>query len=74
MKVLENSTLRTAFFVYIDSRFIDIELVTNNATGLKIPVTSVVNKEFYTIPDEYATKGRRQPEYRFLKLVTDKGQ
>ena len=56
---------------YIDSRFIDIELVTNNATGLKIPVTSVVNKEFYTIPDEYATKGGDSQNIGFLKLVTD---
>lgn len=39
---------------YASDRFLDIELVTNTATGLKIPLTSIVTKNFYTIPSEYA--------------------
>lgn len=57
---------------YLDSRFIDIELVTNTETGLKIPVTSVVNKDFFTIPDEYATSGGDGSDIGFLKAVADK--
>lgn len=39
---------------YASDRFLDIELVTNTSTGLKIPLTSIVTKNFYTIPSEYA--------------------
>lgn len=37
---------------YADLRFVNIELITNTESGLKIPLTSVVNKEFYTVPEE----------------------
>lgn len=51
---------------YVGERFIDIELVTNVQNGLKIPLTSVVNKEFYTIPVEYKTVGGNNSEAGFL--------
>ncbi len=39
---------------YAGDRFLDIELVTNSTTGLKIPLTSIVTKEFYIIPADFA--------------------
>ena len=57
---------------YLDSRFIDIELVTNNAVGLKIPVSSILTKQFYTIPDEYSTYGGNKKNVGFLKATTDR--
>lgn len=51
---------------YVGERFIDIELVTNVESGLKIPLTSIVNKEFYTIPSEYKTVGGSNGEAGFL--------
>jgi hypothetical protein len=39
---------------YASDRFLEIELVTNSVTGLKIPLSSIVTKEFYMIPSEYA--------------------
>lgn len=39
---------------YASERFLDIELVTNTSSGLKIPLSSIVTKNFYTIPSEYA--------------------
>lgn len=39
---------------YASDRFLDIELVTNTSSGLKIPLSSIVTKNFYTIPSEYA--------------------
>jgi len=57
---------------YIDDRFLDIELVTNKQTGLKIPASSVVNKTFYTIPDDYATVGGDSGNAGFLRLTTGK--
>ncbi len=52
---------------YLDSRFVDIELVTNNDVGLKIPVSSVVSKAFYTIPEEFATSGGDGNTIGFMK-------
>lgn len=42
---------------YINQRFVTIELGINSATGLKIPVSSIVKKDFYKIPLEYFTEG-----------------
>jgi hypothetical protein len=57
---------------YLDNRFIDIELVTNTQLGLKIPVSSIVTKRFFTVPDEYAAFGGDSNEIGFLKAVTDR--
>ncbi len=42
---------------YIDQRYVKIELALNSAEGLKIPVSSLVKKDFYMIPLEYFTVG-----------------
>ena len=57
---------------YLDNRFIDIELVTNTAVGLKIPVSSIVTKVFFTIPDDYATQSDDGRSIGFLKLTSDR--
>ncbi len=54
---------------YIDNRFVDIELVTNTRVGLKVPVSSIVSKEFYTIPEEFATNGGDGNEAGFLRAA-----
>ena len=35
---------------YAEDRFLEVELVINTQSGLKIPVSSIVEKEFYTVP------------------------
>ena len=55
---------------YLDNRYIDIELVTNTAIGLKIPVSSIVTKVFFTIPDDYATQSDDGRSIGFLKLTS----
>ncbi len=40
---------------FLDDRYVDIELFTNNETGLKIPVSSIVKKEFYAIPELFVS-------------------
>lgn len=42
---------------FVSSRFLDFEIVTGEADGLKIPVSSVTTKDFYTIPIEYLVRG-----------------
>lgn len=38
---------------FLDSRFVDFEISQTAAVGLKIPISAVCEKEFYTIPVEY---------------------
>ncbi|MFV0528107.1 MAG: HlyD family efflux transporter periplasmic adaptor subunit [Lachnospiraceae bacterium] len=61
---------------YYSERYLTIELVTNTATGLKIPVSSLDTREFYKIPIEYASKSGGQDTIGFLKLLnpTDQNQ
>lgn len=56
---------------YLDNRFIDIELVTNTEVGLKIPVSSIVTKKFFTVPDEFAVTSEDGSEVGFLMLRAD---
>lgn len=42
---------------FVSERFLDFEIVTEEAQGLKIPVTAVTSKDFYTIPVAYLVKG-----------------
>ncbi len=56
---------------YCGDRFLNVEFVTNTATGLKIPKSAVVEKEFYLIPKSYATTGGENGTTGFLKEVTD---
>lgn len=51
---------------YSSDRFIELELVTNTTSGLKIPVSAIVNKQFYTIPISFGTKGGDSDDIGFL--------
>ncbi|MFV0364303.1 MAG: HlyD family efflux transporter periplasmic adaptor subunit [Suipraeoptans sp.] len=42
---------------YFKDRYIDIELVLQNVSGLKIPTSSIVKKAFYEVPEDYLTQG-----------------
>ena len=42
---------------YASERFLDIELILEDESGLKIPKSAVVEKEFYLVPEDYITQG-----------------
>lgn len=42
---------------YADSRFVHIKLLDRSVSGLKIPNSAIVSKEFYTIPKSYFYRG-----------------
>ena len=54
---------------YCTDRFVDIELLLTNKTGLKIPISSIVEKDFYAIPVEYLTYGGNNNEAGLLRQV-----
>lgn len=55
---LNNSMIR-----YAKERFIEIELLLDTKSGLKIPNTSIIEKSFYTVPKEYFTKAADSSNY-----------
>lgn len=56
---------------YANDRYLDIELVTNTRSGLKLPLTSIVHKDFYLIPAAFLTSGGENGEQGFLVETTD---
>ncbi len=60
---------------YCNDRHLDVELVTNTRSGLKIPLSSLVAKDFYLVPSGWAVTGGENGSLGFLKETTDdKGQ
>ena len=42
---------------YLDQRYIDFSIVEKEITGLKVPISAVLEQNFFAIPKEYLTKG-----------------
>lgn len=57
---------------YASDRFLDIELVTNTQTGLKIPLTAITTKDFYIVPKEFAEVDEDGNYQGFNLATTDK--
>ncbi len=51
---------------FADSRFVHVKIINNNISGLKIPNSSIVEKEFFTIPKDYMIQGNNDDEAGFL--------
>lgn len=56
---------------YASDRYVDVEIITSSASGLKIPVSSIVEKEFFIIPEKYATTGGNKSTIGFLREHQD---
>lgn len=56
-----------SMITYAGDRFLDIELVINEDIGLKIPNTSIIQKEFFLIPQEYITQSGTTKAYGVLR-------
>lgn len=65
-------TFENGMVRYADERYLEVELVVNTQSGLKIPVSSIVQKEFYTVPKEYETSGGDDNNSGFFREMTDK--
>lgn len=42
---------------YAEDRYLDVELILENESGLKIPKSAVTQKEFYVLPENFLTNG-----------------
>lgn len=50
-------TFTNSMVTFCTDRFIEIELITEDESGLKIPVSSIIQKDFFIVPKEYVTQG-----------------
>lgn len=67
-------TLYSGMVRYCSDRHLEIELVTNTLSGLKIPISAIVNKEFYLIPASFLTTGGDNNESGFLRQTSSDGK
>lgn len=59
-------TFNNSMISFINDRFLEIELLLNQETGLKIPNSSIVEREFFLIPAEFVTKSGETDSYGVL--------
>lgn len=63
----DNSMVR-----YISDRYLDIDLIIQDETGLKIPRSAIVSKQFYLVPDSFIGKGGDSSSQGVLLRSSDK--
>jgi hypothetical protein len=54
---------------YISERYLDVELDFDSVEGLKIPLTSIIEKDFYLVPLEYFSMGAESTENGLIKEI-----
>lgn len=59
-------TLKNSMIRYASERYLEVELLLAEETGLKIPNSAITEKEFYTIPIAYFLKGDDSSEEGLL--------
>ena len=69
--VLAQLTFNNSMVTFATDRFIDIEIISDDEQGLKIPNSAIVEKEFYLIPKEYAQLGSKGELNGFLRETYD---
>ncbi|MFQ9515434.1 MAG: HlyD family efflux transporter periplasmic adaptor subunit [Eubacterium sp.] len=63
-------TLSKYIVRYASDRFIDIQILDDVTSGLKIPKTSLVSKKLYVIPKEYGEEGANSSDKIGFRLRT----
>ena len=64
-------TFETAMVRYATERYLHVELILEDETGLKIPKTAKTEKEFYVVPKTYITQGGNSSDYGVLVQTKD---
>lgn len=53
---------------YAEDRYLNIELILDDESGLKIPKSAVVQEDFYVVPQDYLTTGGNSTAEGILKM------
>ncbi|MEG1458994.1 MAG: HlyD family efflux transporter periplasmic adaptor subunit [Acetivibrio sp.] len=67
-----NLSLNKYMIRYINDRFLDLEIQLNAAEGLKIPMSSILKKDFLVIPNNYISIGGKSNSTGVIKETIDK--
>ncbi len=65
-KTYAQLTFTNSMVSFVNDRFLEIELLLNEETGLKIPNTSIVEREFFLIPESFVTQSGETDSYGVL--------
>ncbi len=57
---------------YVSDRYLEVELGSGENTGLKIPNSSITQKEFLVVPEKYIVSGSNYSGTGVIRLSTDK--
>lgn len=60
-------TFNNSMVTFCTERFIDIELISTEENGLKIPNSSIVHKQFYLVPVDYSKEELEDHKIKILK-------
>ena len=69
-KTYVSLTFTNSVVAFCTERFIDIEIILDKENGLKIPNTSIVEKEFFLIPEQYVMKGANSTSSYMVNRLT----
>lgn len=64
-------TLDKYMIKYASERYATIQIVEEEVEGLKIPKTSIITKDFFQVPKDFASKGGDSDETGYYKRVYD---
>lgn len=67
-------TLDKYMIKYASERYAEIQIIEDETAGLKIPETSIVTKDFFTVPKSFAAKGGDSDEIGYFKQVYEENQ
>lgn len=70
--ILAYITFDNSMIRYVSERYLDVELILEDQSGLKIPKSAETEKEFYVVPKSYITQGGNTSDQGVLKQTTDK--
>lgn len=56
---------------YLTKRYLDIEILGKQVNGYQIPVSSVVTKDFFTVPENFLTRGGNSNAAGFYQKTYD---
>lgn len=64
-------TFQNSMVRYASERYLDVELILEDETGLKIPKTAEAEKEFFVVPKAYITQGGNSSDSGVLIQTVD---
>lgn len=70
--ILAYITFDNSMIRYVNERYLDVELILEDYSGLKIPKSAETQKDFYVVPKSYITQGGNTSDQGVLRQTTDK--